>query len=104
MIEAEIEVGFETALAELKAGGTIARKGWNGKGMFVTMQHGHVEHNVTDEKIEGVDVKYFRRFDQAPQDRTPSMPFAVMYTAGGNTVPWNCSQTDMFADDWVILD
>jgi hypothetical protein len=30
-----------------------------------------------------------------------TLPFAYMKTVTGDTVPWLCSQTDLFATDWT---
>jgi hypothetical protein len=32
------------------------------------------------------------------------LPYVMMRTAGGEFVPWLCSQTDLLAYDWEIAD
>lgn len=34
----------------------------------------------------------------------PPLPFIAMKTADDKLVPWLASQTDMLADDWVIVE
>ena len=33
-----------------------------------------------------------------------TLPYIFMYTAQGDNVPWLASQTDMLAEDWIIVD
>jgi len=70
------------------------RAGWNGKGMFIFWVNGS-EFEVNRAPLnqfyeEGTKVKYHSHID--------------MKTADGQVVPWTCSQTDMAADDWELLD
>jgi len=84
---------FSTALDCVKAGGRTARAGWNGKGMFIFLVPGST-FTVNREPLlsilgEGATVNYHGHID--------------MKTADGMIVPWLCSQTDMLADDWVVV-
>ena len=84
---------FGQALIELKAGGKVAREGWNGKGMFLFLVNGST-FKVNRPPLlgiypEGTEIKYHAHVD--------------MKTADGQIVPWLCSQTDMLAEDWGIL-
>lgn len=85
---------FSDALRALKAGKRVARDGWNGKGMFIFLVNGS-KFIVNREPLksilgEGTEVDYHGHVD--------------MKTAQGYIVPWLCSQADMLAEDWVILD
>ena len=85
---------FGQALIELKAGGKVAREGWNGKGMFLFLVNGST-FKVNRPPLlgiypEGTEIKYHAHVD--------------MKTADGQIVPWLCSQTDMLAEDWEILE
>jgi len=62
----------------LKDGEKVARTGWNGKGMWISLQ---------------VPTKLSKM----------SLPYIYMYTADGDLVPWLASQTDILAEDWVLL-
>lgn len=85
---------FSDALRHVKGGGRVARAGWNGKGMFIFLVSGS-KFIVNREPLlsimgEGTEVQYHAHVD--------------MKTADGQVVPWLCSQTDMLADDWVIVE
>ena len=85
---------FGQALIELKAGGKVAREGWNGKGMFLFLVGGST-FKVNRPPLlgiypEGTEINYHAHVD--------------MKTADGQIVPWLCSQTDMLAEDWEILE
>ena len=69
---------FGIAVAYLKEGGKVARVGWNGKGMWLKLQ-------VPDENSK------------------MSLPYIYMKTADGQQVPWLASQTDVLAEDWVLI-
>lgn len=85
---------FGTALEALEAGRRVARAGWNGKGMF--LYHVPGSTFVVDRPPllgiypRGTEIKYHAHID--------------MSTVDGQCVPWLCSQTDMLAADWEILE
>ena len=85
---------FGHALAAVKSGLRVARAGWNGKGMFIFLVNGST-FTVNREPLlsimgEGAVVDYHAHVD--------------MKTADDQVVPWQCSQTDMLASDWGIVD
>jgi hypothetical protein len=87
-------LGFPAALIALKRGRRVAREGWNGKGMFVFLVPGS-RFIVNRPPLlgiypEGTEIQYHAHID--------------MKTATGEVVPWLCSQTDMLANDWIILE
>ncbi len=75
---------FGDALKACRFGERIARKGWNGKGMFLF---------------------YIRSwtYTDGKQDNYPNLPFLAMKTATNEVVPWLASQTDVLAADWEIV-
>lgn len=77
--------GFGHALDILKAGGKVRRAGWNGKGLWVEMQHPEAHSKMT------LPYLYLNYPDSAPN--TP-----------GARVPWLASQTDMLSTDWEVLE
>lgn len=85
---------FGLAMEAMKKGLKVARKGWNGKDMFIFQVPGSTfEVNrppLSDIYPPGTVINYHSHID--------------MKTANGDIVPWLCSQTDMAADDWFILD
>ena len=84
---------FGVALAFLKAGYKVARSGWNGKGMFLFLVKGSTfkvnRKPLLDFYEEGTEIDYHPHID--------------MRTADDKIVPWLASQTDVLANDWVIL-
>ena len=84
-------VGFEGALFMIKKGKKVARKGWNGKGMFLFLVQGST-FKVNRPPLlgiyeEGTEINYHAHID--------------MKTADGYVVPWLASQTDILATDWI---
>jgi len=80
---------FSAALASLQfAGKRIARQGWNGKGMWLKLvktEDYHVTQRVNTPSVE-------------------LLPWIGMKTADDKFVPWLASQTDILAEDWVIVE
>jgi len=94
---------FGTALRALKDGSRVARKGWNGKGMWLALVR-------PQSKFDGFDVqphhKTVKTSYAAVGDEIEGLtclPWIGMCTADNSFVPWLASQTDMLAEDWVIL-
>lgn len=77
---------FGSAIELMKMGFKVARKGWNGKGMWLTMC--------------GAGNYEVGREDACDYER---LPWIGMKTADDKFVPWLASQTDMLADDWVVV-
>jgi hypothetical protein len=67
------------AVLALRDGKHVRRAGWNGKGMYLGLQ-------VPDENSK------------------MTLTYVYMVTAQGDLVPWLCSQTDLLATDWEIVD
>lgn len=85
---------FGDAVRNLKAGKLVARSGWNGKNMFLFLVKGST-FTVNREPLlsilgEGTEVQYHAHVD--------------MKTAQGTVVPWLCSQTDLLAEDWEVVE
>lgn len=85
---------FSFALEMVKSGKRMARKGWNGRGMFIFLVPGSTFKVNLPPLLgiypEGTEIKYHAHVD--------------MKTADGMVVPWLCSQTDMLAEDWVQVE
>ena len=77
-LAASFGVSFGIAIELLKEGERIARKGWNGKGMWLELQSPDADSDMT-------------------------LPYIYMRTADGQNVPWLASQTDMLSEDWVTV-
>lgn len=76
---------FGSALYALKAGQRVMRAGWNGKGMWLSLQ-------VPDEHSK-MTLPYI--YIEYPGGH-PAYPH-------GSRVPWLASQTDMLAEDWEVV-
>jgi len=61
----------------LLAGAKVTRQGWNGRGMHL----------------------YYVPANEEARKRG----YVMMVTVDGEHVPWTCSQTDLLAQDWMIL-
>jgi hypothetical protein len=55
-----------------------ARKGWNGKGMWLELQCPDGQSKMT-------------------------LPYVFIHTTQEDFVPWLCSQTDLLAADWELV-
>lgn len=67
------------ALTMMRNGRRVMRTGWNGKNMYLELQVPDWHSKMT-------------------------LPYVYMRTAQGDLVPWLCSQTDLLADDWKMVE
>lgn len=114
----EENLNFGQALEALKQGKRVAREGWNGKGMFIFMRPAdelHIEMVVDKVKSLPQSVKDYyaqditnsdgERIITYPDDVVKFNAYLCMKAADGSIVNgWLASQTDMLAEDWIILD
>ena len=77
---------FSIALAHLRNGRKVAREGWNRKGQWLMLT---ITPPTTSIEVDG------KRFAFAP--------YVQLKNAEGEMVPWQPSQDDMLADDWMIV-
>lgn len=87
----DVEKGctFGHAVELLKSGFKLARKGWNGKGMYIS---------YVDPK-EWNSSELERPWDEDLKPR----PWIGIKTVDNEYMPWVPSQSDVLAEDWVIL-
>jgi hypothetical protein len=76
---------FSQALILMKGDRKVARQGWNGKGMWIMLTH------------------MGEAFEPFSKEVYPWLPFIVMKTVDDKFVPWLASQTDILAEDWVVV-
>lgn len=81
------------AVAAIRRGELIRRRGWNGTGMYLYFVPGH----VGDPKHEAVKTMF------SEGEKTLYADSVMMFTAQRNIVPWLCSQTDLLATDWELI-
>lgn len=72
---------FSEALESVISGKSVARSAWNGS-CFIHL------HNSTGYQFLGMDLQ----------------PFLMMKTEVNTAAPWTPSQSDLFSDDWVIVE
>lgn len=93
---------FSQALIEIKAGKKLKRVGWNGKGMFVLKAGGY---SVAKDKLrEGtlIDAAFL---EAEGVEEMVIVPHIDMWTTANNYVSgWVASQTDLFAEDWAVVE
>ena len=80
-------MNFGEAIKALKDGKKVARKGWNGKGIFIELQVPDAHSKMTRPYIY-IDMAWLQTANpDAPKDR----------------VPWFASQADMLSEDWTVV-
>lgn len=88
---------FGEALKELKAGKAVARAGWNGKGMFLTLQNGST--------VDGIMMRNEPAKIYYGDNKVKIQAHIDMKAADGTyVVGWLASQTDMLAEDWEVVE
>lgn len=115
---------FDEAIRALKKGLKVAREGWNGKGMYLILIQGYpVNGHLNPVKGRNHDVESaMHNLPDFYPDGSPNVPqgkpgqmlsHIVMKTAGDSAywgkgysdyVPWLASQTDILAEDWLIVE
>lgn len=87
---------FGLAVEAMKKGLKVARAGWNGKGMWLILVPG----SPSIKPVAGTPYS-----NAGLTEPTNINAHVDMYTAQGEMQPgWLASQTDMLADDWLIID
>lgn len=72
-------INFSDALSLIKKGYALKRTGWNGKGMYI--------------------------MGQFPDEHSKmNRPYIFIAGVDSLLVPWIASQTDLFAEDWIIVE
>lgn len=87
-------MSFSKTLELVKDGARVARRGWNGKDMFIFLVHGS-EFLVNRAPLlgifpEGTEITYRGHID--------------MRCTNGDIVVWTAAQSDLLADDWSTVE
>jgi len=77
-MDQEDTFGIGRAVDEMRDGKRVARQGWNGKGMFLFL------HEVNDASVM-------------------TMNYVAIRAVGDVIIPWTCSQSDLLAEDWMVV-
>lgn len=89
---------FGDALRALKAGKKVARFGWNGKGMWLSLSC----DGMREVAAENFWSPHNAAFARENGGKATVLPSITMKTATGEILMgWLASQSDMLAEDWV---
>lgn len=90
---------FGDAIAALKEGKKISRIGWNEKGMYLWLLP------PSTIKSEWCKDEYLKKLAEANGGEIECLGSIRMLTADKKVLTgWLASQTDMLAEDWIVLD
>lgn len=83
---------FGMVVELLKTGAKMARRGWNGRGMFIYYVHAnkYLAQSKAAREYFGEDAM------------VPYRDYIAMKTVNEEVVPWVASQSDILAEDWEI--
>lgn len=95
---------FGLAVEALKKGLKVARKGWNGKGMYLYLVHGF---DCDKDNLRNEASLHLPK-DEMAMHGTGVATFLShidMRTANGDIcVGWLASQTDILSEDWMVVE
>ena len=95
----EKNLDFGQAIKALKQGKKVAREGWNGKGMFLFLLPAG-----TIPKSAIYDPMLLSVLENNGKDTFDALGSIRMLTADKKILTgWLASQTDMLAEDWMII-
>ena len=94
----EFMFGFDGAVGQLKKGEKVARKGWNGKSMWIALGDGSAALEAE---------KFWNPHSRAHAEKMGGTaevsPYIIFKTADDKIqMGWQPSQADVLANDWVI--
>ena len=87
LLGGEAMFSFGEAIKYLKRGMLVARKGWNGKGMYLFLADGG---DLAKSLFKG--------------NHTCISSVCLRTAQGSVCIGWNASQADMLAEDWVFVE
>lgn len=82
---------FGKAIEAMRMGKKVARKGWNGKNQYIQLATG-ISYKTTTGEIVNCE-----------HEAIGNKAIAFVGTSGVQ-MGWLASQSDMLADDWMIVD
>lgn len=94
-------MNFGEAVAYAKEGGLVARKGWNGKRMFVFARPADT---VPVQVIKSIPLAVKDYYAAIAKTEAQFGAYLCLKAADDSIVNgWLASQTDMLADDWGVF-
>lgn len=103
-VNALISMNFGKAIEALKAGSAIRRSGWNGKGLFVVKQ---VPSHITGDIIPKMQSLPQSAKDILMSRENPHIDYTnqmLIINPDGRADSWVPSSSDVFAEDWEIVE
>ena len=97
---------FGMALDILKSGGRVARLGWNGKGMWLSLSGPLEGRRIGNESFwSSNNARYAAEQPDCAALVLPCITMKTVDSSGreGILMGWLASQTDMLAEDWVVI-
>lgn len=96
---------FGLAIEALKAGHKVARRGWNGKGMWLSLSCDG-EREIPAENFWSPHNAQFARDNGGTAIVLPSITMKTTNAQGRVAIlmGWLASQTDMLSEDWEIVE
>lgn len=91
------KMSFSSALILLKEGKKVARKGWNGSGMYVVKMDGYPEGVMANAETSA-------KHDIPLGTPVVVLPYFTLKTASGAISTWVASSTDLAAEDWMLVE
>jgi len=88
---------FGLAIEALKKGFKLARKGWNGRGMFVVYQKGYPQGIPSNKQTADA-------WGMSEGDLFICQPYLQIKNVDGSHSMWVPSINDVLAEDWKIID
>ena len=96
-------MNFGDALAALKAGEKVARSGWNGRDMWLSLS-GSPHDPPRDVPADSFWSRNNADYARSNGGTAKVLPCITMKTASGEILMgWLASQSDMLAEDWEIV-
>lgn len=98
LVEPDRNMTFGQAITALKGGKSVAREGWNGKGMFLFLLPAGIipKTAIYDPKLREI-------LENNGKDHFEALGSIRMKTADDKILTgWLASQTDILAEDWMI--
>jgi hypothetical protein len=93
---------FGDAIRALKGGKRVARTGWNGKDMWLSLSGPNGPLEIAFENFWS---KHNSEYARLNGGSAKVLPCITMKTATGEILMgWRASQTDMLADDWHVVE
>lgn len=90
---------FGMAIDALKAGKRVTRRGWNGKCMYLWLLP------AAQVKAEWCREPHLKAIAEANGGEVECLASIRMKTADGKVLTgWLASQSDMMADDWMLVE